>query len=476
MPSLVTLPTELVAEIAESLRPPDLKNFSLTSRHLRHAISHILFRTINIACPLISDMLLEHMLAKYGRITYTSLKHILINNRHAISRIHLHIRLRPNLPVDEMTGNNIIEFPSIWGTNRSDTLLKLVRGEIFSHINSFSVHFDPSQFDLKGWFGDGGTWGGGEGIFAFRDVEDDEDWEGDAGTNGNGMMLNFERMYIWRAQYNQVFEALVTNPNITKLRFVDLLPRKASIWYSDEWDSMLRRLTHFDVSIFGTKTAHRPSNAAWYSSVMWHGNATWGFIFFINEFPTFIGQFLTNVQHLRLEASPLSVFGTDLMFEDGGTDSFPLHARTPALRSLELKNIALGIDILYYLPEQCATLRELTLHNCMCFTSEGGHDVQWSGILEQVSRFKMLRRFTVLQDEIPPLGNPLYSRLSRIATREVKRNKDFAWRYVDIDYRWGAVTEDDEANVHEFHTYNACWKYHDLQKTLMERRKNSADE
>ncbi|KAJ4006007.1 hypothetical protein NW752_001252 [Fusarium irregulare] len=466
MPSLVTIPTEMIAEIAESLRPQDLKALSLTSRQLRHAISHILFRTINIACPLVSDMLLDHMLTKYG---------------HVISRIHLHIRLRPNLPVDEINGDetigdNITQMPSIWGTHRNDTLLKLVRGKIFSHINSFSVRFDPSQFDRKGWFGDGGTWGGGEGIFAFRDVEDDEDWEGDAGANGNGMMLNFERMYIWRAQYNQVFEALVTNPNITKLRFVDLLPRKASIWYSDEWDSMLRRLTHFDVSIFGAKTAHRPSNAAWYGSVVWHGNATWGFIFFISEFQTFIGQFLTNVKHLRLEASPVSVFGTDITFQDGGTDTFPLYAPTPALQSLELKNIVLGIDVLFYLQKESGTLRELTLHNCMCLITEEGEDPGWTDILDEVSGFKMLRRLNVLQDETPPLGNPLYSRLSRRARREVKRIKELAWRYVYIDFRWGTVHEDDEQNVQELHSYHAYWKYRDLQETLKERRKNSVDE
>ncbi|KAH7184646.1 uncharacterized protein B0J16DRAFT_340272 [Fusarium flagelliforme] len=121
MLSLVTLPTELVVKIADSL-PHDLKSFSSTNRRLRHAISPILFRTLNIACPLVSDMLL---------------KHILIRNRHAIRRIHLHIRLRPNLPEDDTT-----EMPSIWGTDRSDILLQLVRGEVFSHVQSFSVRFD----------------------------------------------------------------------------------------------------------------------------------------------------------------------------------------------------------------------------------------------------------------------------------------------------------------------------------------------
>ena len=64
MTSLPTLPTELIVEIAQLLPPADIKNFSSTSRHLRHAVTHILFHTLNIACPLVSHKLLDHMLNK----------------------------------------------------------------------------------------------------------------------------------------------------------------------------------------------------------------------------------------------------------------------------------------------------------------------------------------------------------------------------------------------------------------------------
>src|SRR5690349_14571556 len=107
MPSLVTLPTELIVEIADNLRerPHDLKSFSSTNHRLRHVTSSILFRTLNIACPLVSHQLLEHMLKKY---------------RTVISRIHLHVHLRPNL--DEDMYDPVM--PSVWGTARSDTLVK----------------------------------------------------------------------------------------------------------------------------------------------------------------------------------------------------------------------------------------------------------------------------------------------------------------------------------------------------------------
>lgn len=347
--------------------------------------------------------------------------------------------------------------PSIWGTERSNTLLQLVRGEIFSHVDSFSVRFDPSHFDLEGcWFGDGGTWGGGggESISVFQDYEDDETWEGDEGPNGEGMMLNFERLYIWRAQYNEVFEAIAMNPNITKLRFVDLLPKRASIWYSDGWVSMLKRLTHFDVGIFGAESGG------------WHGNTTDGFIDFINEFLNFIAFYLTNVKHLRLEASPLSVFGVDT-YITGWHDPFPLHGPASSLHSLELKNIVLGEDFMDYLKQQGGTLHELTLHNCMCYSCKLGPEPRWSHIWDTVSEYcKVLQRLDFLQDEEPPLGS------FRIA----KKKDVIVWRYADIDPERGTVLEDGNANVEEVITGCAFQKYCDLQKTLEERRETSADE
>ncbi|KAJ4127724.1 hypothetical protein NW768_007996 [Fusarium equiseti] len=356
--------------------------------------------------------------------------------------------------------------PSIWGTDRSNILVQLVHGEIFSHINSFSVRFDPSKFDLDGcWFGDGGSWGGSESIFVFRDIEDDEemeedeDIEDDGDMEGAGLMLHFQRMHIWRAQYNEVFVDLSMNPNITKLRFVDLLPKRASIWYSGQWDSMLQRLTHFDVSIFGAESGG------------WHGNATPGFVDFIDEFPIFIARYLENVKHLRLAASSLSVFGTDV--DNSGLAAFPLHAPTPALHSLELQNIVISIEVIDYLRKP-GTLRELTLHNCMCQTSEEDSYVQWSQIWGTVSEYcKAMQRVTFLQDETPPLDDFEYTRASRIAKRMVKKNKDLiVWRYVKID-QWGTVSEDGEANIQEVKTGHAYSKYCNLQKTLMERREQS---
>jgi hypothetical protein len=258
-----------------------------------------------------------------------------------------------------------------------------------------------------------------------------------------------------------VFENLVMNPNITKLRFVDLLPKRASIWYSDEWVSMLQRLTHFDVSIFGAKSGH------------WHGNAMDGFAVFIDEFPIFIARYLTNVKHLRLEASSLSPFGTDV--NNCGQAPFALHTPASALHSLELKNIIISIEVIGYLREIAGTLRELTLHNCMCQTSEEGSDVEWAEVWDTVSNFKVLRRLTFLQDKRPPLVS--LEDDYRIAKRMVKKNKDrIVWRYVEYDLWQGTVREDGDANVQEVARGRAYEKYCDLQQTLMERREASAEE
>ncbi|KAJ4127723.1 hypothetical protein NW768_007995 [Fusarium equiseti] len=176
--------------------------------------------------PLVSHLLLEHMLKKYEDI---------------ITRIHLHVHLRPNLEEDD----DNIEYTSIGGTTKSDTLLQLVNGEILPHIDSFSIHFDPCQFDIAGrWYGNDGDWGGGHGsgsITVFEDEEDEDE------------CFEREEEYVWRKHYMQVLAEIMRNPNIRKLRIEDLLPRRTSIFNTLQWKRFLGQLTHFDIGMFGAE-------------------------------------------------------------------------------------------------------------------------------------------------------------------------------------------------------------------------------
>ncbi|KAH7184647.1 uncharacterized protein B0J16DRAFT_398016 [Fusarium flagelliforme] len=456
MPSLTALPTEIVLAIAELLGPADIKGLSCMNRRLRNTVTHILFRTLSIAMPLVSHLLLEHMLEKYKKF---------------ISRIHLHVFLRPNLEEDDDNP----QMPSIGGTMKSGTLLHLVNGKIFSHIDSFSIHFDPCQFDIAGrWYGNDGDWGGGHGSGSITVFEDEEDED---------TCYDREEEHVWRAQYMQVFAELIRNPNIKKLRLMNLLPRRTSMWDTVQWGEMLGRLTHLDLSIFGAECGG------------WSGNATDGFSQFIDNLHSDIVKHLTNVTHLRLEGSTSSTLGAGV---DKGYDLFPLYGRVPALQSLELKNIVLGHTFMVYLRAQADNLRDLTLHNCMCLSlvprgleedewpdeeTEAEDPVRWYHIWKSIAlRSPAVRRVTFLQDEQPPLIdsiNPEYGRSFRIVEKMLEEDTEgdlIVWRHVKIDKLWGTVHEDAETNVEEVACGCAYEAYCDLQKTLMERRENFADE
>ena len=462
MPSFTALPTEIILAIAELLGPADIKGvlcslpsrglkanvqkgLSCMNRRLRNAVTHILFRTLSIAMPLVSNLLLEYMLEKYKKF---------------ISRIHLHVFLRPNLEEDD---DNIV-MPSIGGTMKSNTLLDLVNGKIFSHIDSFSIHFDPCQFDIAGrWYGNDGDWGGGHGSGSITVFEDEEDEDA---------CFELEEEHVWRAQYFQLLAEIMQNPNIKKLRFINLLPRRTKVFDTLQWEKFLGQLTHFDLGIFGAECDD------------WKGNAMPGFTQFVGEFlPQDIMKYLVNVKHLRLEASEMSVLGAGLYGEHYyAHDVFPLSGQIPTLQSLELKNITLGARLLGCLRKQ-ANLRELTLHNCMCISpaepEEEDEDiwsdpanadvvamgVDWSEIWQTIILWnKAMRQVTYLQDGQPPLRDV-----------DIPLPKGtIVWRYVMIDKHWGNVVEDEEANTAEYHCGCASDMHSNLMKALIQRRKNEA--
>ena len=344
--------------------------------------------------------------------------------------------------------------PFIGGTAKSDLLLRLVNGRIFSHIDSFSIHFDPCQFDIAGrWYGNDGDWGGGYGSGSITVFEDRED---------KHECFELEKEHVWRAQYMQVLTEIMRNRNIRKLRIENLLPRRTSVFDTRVWPRFLAQLTHFDLGMFGAECAG------------WSLNTMPGWSqFMITFLPKDILKHLVNVKHLRIEASELSVFSVSPCSRT--YDVFPLRDNLPPLESLELKNLALGFTFFNFLEDQGNSLRELTLHNCMCLSIEDPESlenwpttpheqVQWSDIWACVTlRCPAIRRVTFLQDEVPPLPPSIED--------DIEEDMDLAvWRYVVIDPTWGTIEEDDDANAEELLLEHACKVYDNMMEVLAARR------
>ncbi|KAM0351150.1 hypothetical protein ACHAPU_002934 [Fusarium lateritium] len=432
MASLNVLPIELVTEITKFLPSQDAKNLSCTNKLIREKVARLLFTTLSIACPLGSDKgLIEHV-GKYGNI---------------ISRLHLHLSLQPNFKDKPLKGDPI---PSIWGTPPSETIDKIVHGEILPHVDTFSVKFDPFQFEPVGpwdgdaWWGDSSDLGG---IYICQVAEDQDE------------ILHQEQNIIWRAQYTEFFKCIASNRNITKFTISNLLPRDSSAWDTPEWKAFLGRLKDLSLSMFGAN-----NGAGWYA------NTVDGFSEFVQGLSDKFMQFAGNLDRLTLEANPEGLIGSHL---ENWSVRLPLSSdNLPKLVSLSLKNIMVGEELLEFLKSHAGTLREFEVHDCMC----DDDNVTWAKLWETMSEENTaLLRVKVGQSETPPLlytyggkSNPP-KEVEDVWQKLAEDTSLVVWKYVVVDDKYGDPMDVEDLNLGRFEEGHDQKEYSKLLVLLNER-------
>ncbi|KAF4337485.1 hypothetical protein FBEOM_8626 [Fusarium beomiforme] len=443
MAALDALPVELIANIASYLPPQDVKSLSRTSWLIRHAVLRILYRTLVIPCPLACTRALEDFINKYQELVF---------------RIHLHISLSPNMEEKPHEG----PMPSVWGTASSDTLRQIVRGDTLSHIDSFIVEFDPGQFEPDGWWGENGWWGDQDNLGTIHVVEHEEDWD---------QTLQQEHDIIWRAQHNEVMHTISANPNITNLKMSNLLPKNTSAWETPEWASFLGRLQVLDISVFGGN-----------NGACWQANTMPGFAEFIDNLPYFIIRHAQNIKHFSLEAHKEGLFGTT---------AYQYRILLPLqedhflfLRSLKLKNIMIGPDLLEFLETRVDCLEELELHDCMCSGPQWRAVPPTWGDLWKTMRERnvRLRKVCVVQSRMPPLmwgenykedfQTSEDSEAAKRVRKRLEKDKSLVlWRYARVDDKYGWVAELPDTNLKNFEKGEDQREYEKLLKMLEARSK-----
>ncbi|KAI1013843.1 hypothetical protein LB503_010627 [Fusarium chuoi] len=442
MATLDTLPVELVAKIVSHLSTQDVKALSCTSWLMRHAVVGILFRTVIIPCPLASTQVLDEIIHKYQDF---------------ISTVHLHVSFQPNIEEKPHDG----PMPSVWGVDPTDTFKKITQGYILRNVSSFVLEFNGAQFKDRGWWG--APWSDPnlpDSIF-----ESGENWD---------QTLQQERGFIWRAQYNEFMRAISMNQNITNLKIKNFIPRNASAWETPEWASFLGRLQVLEIGVFGG------------DDDLLHTNL--GFIEFIGSLPQFVMRHARNVRHLTLEASPDALFG-------GASANYcirlPLREdHLPFLRSLTLKNIMIGPDLVEFLTSRVDCFGELELHDCMCDEPEPEYGPDWD--LEPVSwadlwrgmRESNMRLFkvSVVQSKTPPLlwqegsGEEDETSEESVAAAMIRKRMEedqslVVWRYARVDYKYGWIVDLSDDNVRYFEEGEDQREYVKLLEMLEERNK-----
>ncbi|KAF5586640.1 hypothetical protein FPANT_7174 [Fusarium pseudoanthophilum] len=445
MAALDTVPVEIVANIASYLSPQDVKALSCASWFMRHAVLGILFRTILILCPLASTEALEDLVHKYQDF---------------ISIVHLHVSFQPNKEGEPHEG----PMPSIWGAAPTDTLQRIARGDILSNIRSFILEFNGAQFRQCGWWGETSSWP--DPNVPGNICDNEEEWD---------ETLQQEQEIIWRAQYNEVMQAISMNENITNLKIKNLIAKNASAWEAPEWASFLGRLQVLEIGVFGgddgdclhTKT---------------------GFIEFIENFlPYYVMRHAQNVRHLTLEASADGLFG-------GASANYciPLPLKEDHLlflKSLTLKNIMIGSELVDFLKSRVDCFEELELHDCMCDGPKPEYGpgwnlepMTWANLWKSMRESDMrLFKVSVVQNKTPPLlwqegESEDEANEDSIAAVRIRRMLEedrslVVWRYVRVDYKYGWIVELSDDNVKYFEEGEDQREYVKLLKVLEERNK-----
>ncbi|KAF5974867.1 hypothetical protein FCOIX_8058 [Fusarium coicis] len=448
MAALDTLPVELVANIASYLSPQDVKALSCASWSMRHAVLGILFRTILIPCPLASTELLEDLVHKYQDFIFT---------------VHLHMSFQPNKMDEPHDG----PMPSVWGTAPTDTLWKITRGEILSNVRSLVLEFNGATFGRGGWWGEDASWT----IVNMPGniCDNEEEWD---------ETLQQEQEIIWRAQYNEVMRTISRNENITNLKIKNLIAKNASAWETTEWASFLGRLQVLDISVYGGNDGDCLHTKT-------------GFMEFIENMLYYIMRHAQNARHLTLEASPDGLFG-------GASANYriPLPLKEDHLlflKSLTLKNIMIGPDLIQFLKTRVDRFEELELHDCMCDGPEPEYGPGWN--LEPVTWADLWRairesntrlfKVSVVQSKTPPLlwqeGESEEDEVSEdsVAVAGIRKMLEedrslVVWRYARVDYKYGWIVELSDDNVKYFAEGEDQREYVELLKVLEERNTQRA--
>ncbi|KLO81774.1 uncharacterized protein LW93_6929 [Fusarium fujikuroi] len=444
MANVDTLPVELVTKVVSHLSPQDVKALSCTSWLMRHAVVGVLFQTLIIPFPLASTQALEELIHKYQDF---------------ISTVHLHVSFQPNIEEKPHDG----PMPSIWGVAPTDTLKKITQGDILRNVSSFVLEFNGAQFKDPGWWGEPAPWS--DPNLPGSIFENGENWD---------QILQQERDFIWRAQYNEFMRAISMNLNITNLKIENLIPRNVSAWETPEWASFLGRLQVLEIGVFSG------------DDDLLHTNL--GFIEFIRSLPQFLMRHARNVRRLTLEASPDALFG-------GASANYcirlPLREdHLPFLRSLTLKNIMIGPDLVEFLTSRVDCFEELELHDCMCDEPEPEYGPDWD--LEPVAwadlwramRESNMRLFkvSVVQSKTPPLlwqeGSSEEDETSEESVSAARIRKMLeedrslvVWRYARVDYKYGWIVDLSDDNVKYFEEGEDQREYVKLLEVLEQRSK-----
>ncbi|RGP77156.1 hypothetical protein FLONG3_4671 [Fusarium longipes] len=398
MPTLETLPTEVLLSITELLTYHDWKNLSVLNKHLRHAVAPSLYRTLKVNCPIKEDHVAIDVVRKYG--AYVHELRFDVNfypnpkpdedkwkptpqeeeyYRSAIAKGYPGRRCAPPSVAEDIRKviHGFWKSPpaSVWAWSKADVAMvhDLLRFENLPHCKTLTVHTIPDDnFTQRDIAGDEAAWDDthkrGIGIDVFVDAE-----------NWNEVDRK-EKTFFWRAALRDMYRDIATISPTKALKILNFFPKKVSFWRSKKWSAFLGCLERLTLHTHGSRDdmGYQVTKMSGFKS------------FFSKDLPDHLLRYVTKLRYLEIVALKygfLDDFTLDFTLDDS-------YVAMSNVEELHLENMALtGVVSFLSMYHGKRKLSKVRIVNCAAQTldsSEYPDHPSWANL------------FSILQSQIMP--------------------------------------------------------------------------
>ena len=223
---------------------------------------------------------------------------------------------------------------------------KLLSGEHTPNLRTVQLRFDFNLSDGKAW-DNNPLAPRHDSIWAFFTPEPE------AGIKAK------EQEFVWRALINETWQALSKNTNVKNLVVDGFIPKWASAYRTKEFRQFLSRLESASISIWGEDGPSDPNVP---------GEETTGFVdgyrYFFDEFDALFFRHMSNLKHLRIDASEFGPMGEHISFGLMPKD-------LPKLETLKLANSFVNQEVVSFVQSHANTLVSLDVDACFCSSADG---------------------------------------------------------------------------------------------------------
>ena len=300
----------------------------------------------------------------------------------------------------------------------------------FPSLETLSIEFPYHFADYDEW---------DEGLDLCAEEESDED------------VKTAESEIAWRALMARTYTALIQNKgtNLKSLEIKKLGPMKVSTFNDPAFHQFLGQIERFTLSIYG-----EDNGAGWQINKVEH------YIALMSKLDTYFFNHLTSCTYLTLEAPEEGPLGLE------GMNHIPLALKKdqmPVLKTIYLKYVLVGQELIDFLAGHSKTLETLTLRQCSA-EPEGLADngITWKTFFDGLyeAEFEKLYQLSLLYNTIPLTSEECNGKAEdeEKVSAEVKKARQILkddsnrrlFPYISIDDKYGMIFELEGENLASF--------------------------